>query len=106
MDKNFVTPGIVFIAIGLFATLIPVLGLLGPGELFDMRIGPVCFLIGIIFIVYGVVSKDKTSIPQPIQAQPPQQVVKTLVICPKCGSRVSAEHKFCPECGASLMPGK
>jgi membrane protease subunit (stomatin/prohibitin family) len=27
-----------------------------------------------------------------------------LVICPKCGSKVPATSKFCPECGTSLTP--
>ncbi len=27
---------------------------------------------------------------------------KTLAICPKCKSKISADSKFCPECGADL----
>ncbi|NLE03393.1 MAG: SPFH domain-containing protein [Crenarchaeota archaeon] len=30
--------------------------------------------------------------------------IAALVICPKCGSKVPATSKFCPECGTSLTP--
>ncbi|MFH2110731.1 MAG: zinc-ribbon domain-containing protein [Candidatus Bathyarchaeota archaeon] len=107
MDKNNVGFGIFFICLGVFAAILPSLGLLSPGEMFDPRIAPVVTFIGIVFLIMGLMSKGETgAVSQPIQPQPPQQVVRTLVICPGCGSRVSAEVKFCPECGTSLMPGK
>lgn len=109
MNKNDVGFGILFICLGVFAAILPSLGLLSPGEMFDPRIAPVVTVIGVVFLIMGAMSKGGAeTIPQPIQPQPqpPQQIVRTLVICPKCGIRVSAEAKFCPECGASLMPGK
>ncbi len=33
-----------------------------------------------------------------------QAPTAALVICPKCGARVPATSKFCPECGTSLTP--
>ena len=107
MDKNNLVTGIVFICIGAFAFILPSLGLLSPGESFDWRIAPVTIVIGFAFLIMAAISKDETvTIPQPIQPQPQQQIVRTLVICPKCGIRVPSEMKFCPECGASLTPGK
>jgi len=35
---------------------------------------------------------------------PAQAPAAALVICPKCGSRVPATSKFCPECGTTLSP--
>lgn len=35
---------------------------------------------------------------------PAQAPAAALVICPKCGSRVPATSKFCPECGTALTP--
>lgn len=107
MGKNNVGTGVFFICIGVFAAIIPYIGVLSPGESFDPRLAPVAIVIGIVFLIMGALSKSETeTVPQPTQPQPPQQIVKTLVICPKCGIRVSAEAKFCPECGASLMPRK
>jgi hypothetical protein len=116
MDKNNLVTGIVFICIGAFALILPSLGLLSPGESFDWRIAPVTIVIGFAFLIMAAISKDETvTIPQPIQPQPmqqqqqqqpPQQLVRTLVICPKCGIRIPVEMKFCPECGANLTPGK
>lgn len=34
------------------------------------------------------------------------QEQKVLIICPKCGAKVDANSKFCPECGQSLGPKK
>ena len=107
MGKNNVGTGVFFICIGVFAAIIPYIGVLSPGESFDPRLAPVAIVIGIVFLIMGALSKSETeTVPQPTQPQPPQQIVKTLVICPVCGSRVSAEVKFCPECGTSLMPRK
>ena len=107
MNASSVALGIMFMCIGIFAVFVPDLGLLAPGEAWDPRIGPVCFVFGIAMLIFGAVSKkEKKTIPQPIQVQPPQQIVKTLLICPKCGNRVPAESKFCLECGASLTPAK
>jgi membrane protease subunit (stomatin/prohibitin family) len=39
---------------------------------------------------------------QPSQTQGAPAVA--LVICPKCGSKVLATSKFCPECGTNLSP--
>jgi membrane protease subunit (stomatin/prohibitin family) len=39
---------------------------------------------------------------QPSQTQGAPAVA--LVICPKCGSKVPATSKFCPECGTNLSP--
>jgi len=42
-------------------------------------------------------------IPQIMTPQGPAQApAAALVICPKCGSRVPATSKFCPECGTQL----
>jgi RNA polymerase subunit RPABC4/transcription elongation factor Spt4 len=35
---------------------------------------------------------------------PAQAPAAALVICPKCGARVPATSKFCPECGTTLTP--
>jgi membrane protease subunit (stomatin/prohibitin family) len=35
---------------------------------------------------------------------PVQAPAAALVICPKCGARVPATSKFCPECGTALTP--
>jgi membrane protease subunit (stomatin/prohibitin family) len=35
---------------------------------------------------------------------PAQAPAAALVICPKCGARVPATSKFCPECGTQLTP--
>ena len=35
---------------------------------------------------------------------PAQAPAAALVICPKCGSRVPATSKFCPECGTQFTP--
>src|SRR4030042_5438417 len=44
-------------------------------------------------------------IPQIMTPQGPAQApAAALVICPKCGSRVPATSKFCPECGTQLTP--
>jgi len=44
-------------------------------------------------------------IPQIMTPQGPAQApAAALVICPKCGSRVPATSKFCPECGTTLTP--
>jgi len=101
--------GLFFIGISIFAAILPGLGLLSPGESFDPRIAPVTGFIGIVFLIMGFVFNSKKAVPQPIQQpmqqmQPPQQIVRTLVICPNCRKRVAAESKFCPECGASLTP--
>ncbi|MBC8224411.1 zinc ribbon domain-containing protein [Candidatus Bathyarchaeota archaeon] len=112
MKNNNVATGVLFMILGVISVAIPRIGVLSPGETFDSRIAPLCFLIGFVFFIMGAMSKsDEKTIPQPIQSQPiqsqpPQRIVEILVICPKCGNRVSAESKFCPECGASLMPGK
>ena len=112
MDKNNVVLGIVFICLGVFAFMLPFSGLLSPGEYIDMRFPPLGIGIGVVFLIMGLMSKSEdATIPQPVQMQPaqpqaPQQITKILVICPKCGIRVSAEAKFCPECATSLMPKK
>ena len=42
-------------------------------------------------------------IPQIMTSQGPAQApAAALVICPKCGSKVPATSKFCPECGTQL----
>jgi membrane protease subunit (stomatin/prohibitin family) len=42
-------------------------------------------------------------IPQIMTPQGPAQApAAALVICPKCGSKVPATSKFCPECGTTL----
>ncbi|MBT0160453.1 SPFH domain-containing protein [Candidatus Bathyarchaeota archaeon A05DMB-2] len=35
---------------------------------------------------------------------PTQAPAAALVICPKCGAKVPATSKFCPECGTALTP--
>lgn len=40
------------------------------------------------------------------QAPPQQASVPVLAICPKCHARISADTKFCTECGANLKPKK
>jgi len=35
---------------------------------------------------------------------PTQAPAAALVICPKCGARIPATSKFCPECGTPLVP--
>jgi len=35
---------------------------------------------------------------------PAQAPAAALVICPKCGSRIPATSKFCPECGTAITP--
>jgi len=101
MDMNFIVTGIIFILVGFLATTV------------DSRLTLGGLAFGVLSIIIGLVSKSEKTAPQPFIPlptqpfqQPPQQVVRTLVICPKCGNRVSAEAKFCPECGANLMPGK
>lgn len=40
-----------------------------------------------------------------IELTPPTHLAnanKTLAICPKCKNKISADSKFCPECGADL----
>lgn len=112
MDKNNVVFGIIMICLGVFAFLLPFSGLLPPGQHIDGRFPPIAIVSGVVFLIMGLMSKSEdATIPQPIQTQPaqpqpPQQITKILVICPKCGIRVSAEAKFCPECATSLMPKK
>jgi membrane protease subunit (stomatin/prohibitin family) len=48
----------------------------------------------------GMVLIPQIMTPTGAQAAP----AAALVICPKCSSRVPATSKFCPECGASLIP--
>ena len=44
-------------------------------------------------------------IPQIMTPQGPAQApAAALVICPKCGAKVPATSKFCPECGTQLTP--
>jgi membrane protease subunit (stomatin/prohibitin family) len=44
-------------------------------------------------------------IPQIMTPQGPAQApAAALVICPKCGARIPATSKFCPECGTTLTP--
>jgi membrane protease subunit (stomatin/prohibitin family) len=45
-------------------------------------------------------------IPQIMTPQGPAQAsaAAALVICPKCGAKVPATSKFCPECGTTLTP--
>jgi membrane protease subunit (stomatin/prohibitin family) len=35
---------------------------------------------------------------------PAQAPAAALVICPKCGARIPATSKFCPECGTAITP--
>jgi len=35
---------------------------------------------------------------------PAQAPAAALVICPKCGARIPATSKFCPECGTTIAP--
>lgn len=35
---------------------------------------------------------------------PAQAPAAALVICPKCGAKIPATSKFCPECGTSITP--
>lgn len=35
---------------------------------------------------------------------PAQAPAAALVICPKCGARIPATSKFCPECGTTITP--
>ncbi len=102
MKADDVAVGILFICIGIFVWIAPDMGLLPPGQILDQRLAPIAFIIGIVFLISGLASKNEKIIAQPVQPQQPQHVVKTLVICPKCGSHVPAESKFCPECGTSL----
>jgi membrane protease subunit (stomatin/prohibitin family) len=48
----------------------------------------------------GMVLIPQIMTPTGTQAAP----AAALVICPKCGARVPATSKFCPECGTSLTP--
>jgi multisubunit Na+/H+ antiporter MnhG subunit len=59
MDEGWVAIGIFFIFIGIFATLVPELGLLAPGELYDLRIATLCFVGGILFLLLGLISKKE-----------------------------------------------
>ena len=60
MDKNNVGFGIIFICIGVFAAIIPYIGVLSPGESFDPRLAPVAIVIGIVFLIMGAMSKSET----------------------------------------------
>jgi len=105
MDKGNVTGGIFFIIIGVFAAFLPYSGLLSPGEVIDPRLTYVAVGIGVMFLLMGITSdSEETPFPQPTASQPPQQIVKMLVLCPNCGSRVPAESKYCPECATNLNP--
>lgn len=86
--------GVIFFIVGIMATTV------------DMRLAVGGIVFGVLSIIIGFASKSTKDAPPVFIPQPPQQVVRTLVICPKCGNRVSADVKFCPECGANLMPGK
>ncbi len=48
----------------------------------------------------GMVLIPQIMTPTGAQAAP----AAALVICPKCGNRVPATSKFCPECGTTLTP--
>ncbi len=48
----------------------------------------------------GMVLIPQIMTPTGAQAAP----AAALVICPKCGARVPATSKFCPECGTTLTP--
>jgi membrane protease subunit (stomatin/prohibitin family) len=48
----------------------------------------------------GMVLIPQIMTPSGAQAAP----AAALVICPKCGNRVPATSKFCPECGTALTP--
>ena len=48
----------------------------------------------------GMVLIPQIMTPQGTQAAP----AATLVICPKCGEKVPATSKFCPNCGTTLTP--
>ena len=107
MDKGKFSGGIFFIFLGVFAALLPYLGLLSPGEVLDPRFPYAAVGIGVLFLIMGLTSNsEELPTPQPVTSQPPQQMIKTLVVCPKCGNRTSVESKYCPECATSLMPKK
>ncbi|MCL2642897.1 MAG: SPFH domain-containing protein [Candidatus Bathyarchaeota archaeon] len=57
----------------------------------------------------GALGAGMVLIPQIMNQQVQQQPVAvtpvtTLVICPKCSEKVSANSKFCPACGTNLTP--
>ena len=56
--------------------------------------------VGIVFlpIRIAILRRRRKALEKPA----PKVIEKVLVVCPKCDKRVSAESKFCPECGAKL----
>jgi len=54
----------------------------------------------------GALGAGMVLIPQIMNQQgaPQAAPATTLVICPKCGEKVPATSKFCPNCGTSLTP--
>ncbi len=54
----------------------------------------------------GALGAGMVLIPQIMnqQGQPQAAPAAALVICPKCGEKVPATSKFCPNCGTSLTP--
>jgi membrane protease subunit (stomatin/prohibitin family) len=54
----------------------------------------------------GALGAGMVLIPQIMnqQGQPQAAPAAALVICPKCGEKVPATSKFCPNCGTHLVP--
>jgi membrane protease subunit (stomatin/prohibitin family) len=54
----------------------------------------------------GALGAGMVLIPQIMnqQGQPQAAPAAALVICPKCGEKVPATSKFCPNCGTNLTP--
>lgn len=71
--------------------------------------------VGFLMVIVGLVTSASKPQPPvivqqstqiPLQVPTPQTPHKIMAICPKCKARVPLETKFCPECGANLIPKK
>jgi len=102
MKASDIVGGFLFIGLSIFCYIGPQMNLLPPGQVFpDSRFVPIAAIIGIGFLLRGLTSGNEPTTTQVVAPQTQQQV-KTVLICPRCRSRVPEESKFCLECGEPL----
>lgn len=91
--------GIVF---GLVLIILPIGGALSGEAAFKGDAGAISATLAIVLGVILIASNVRASNTAELPLQPSQQIVTTLVICPNCGKRVSADFVVCPYCGTPL----